>query len=210
VEDASQALVARPARICTTLVCDASGPEFLALAQFRPDSCVCVNVLEQSRMTLVPLTGMAGFSLRRADCVAGSRPSKLCMGPSTGTWRITRYRRAGIVRLAGQAVWGLRENRVSVNAVGAASGAGGLIRAHLWKRQAQSDAQIAVFDRLWRADGACGKRPFRRHSGSPAGCIDRSRMADRESCLRVSILIRFYNEFRTATRGGWSVVIRGS
>ena len=35
-----------PRRNLQTLVCDTARPEFRELAECRPDSCVCVNVLE--------------------------------------------------------------------------------------------------------------------------------------------------------------------
>jgi SAM-dependent methyltransferase len=128
-----------------TLVCDASGPEFLALAQFRPDSCVCVNVLEHIEDDAGALTAMARILAPGGLIVLLVPAFEALYGPidrNLGHYR--RYRRAGIVRLAGQAGLGIRKIRY-VNAVGLA---GWWVNAHLWKRQAQSDAQIAVFDRL--------------------------------------------------------------
>ena len=55
-----------------------------------------------------------------------------------------RYRRGGIARLAERAGLQVRKAHY-VNLIGLV---GWWVNAHVWKRQAQSDAQIAVFDRL--------------------------------------------------------------
>ena len=66
------------------------------------------------------------------------------MGRSTGTWDTT-----GGTAAAGLRGWpnrrGSRWKAGYVNSIGLA---GWWVNAHLWKREAQSDAQIAVFDRF--------------------------------------------------------------
>ena len=128
-----------------TLVCDTAWPEFRNLAQFRPDSCLCVNVLEHIEDDGVALAAMASILPAGGAIVLLVPAFEALYGPidrNLGHYR--RYRRGGIARLAEQA--GLHVRKVHyVNSIGLA---GWWVNAHVWKREAQSDGQIAVFDRL--------------------------------------------------------------
>ena len=128
-----------------TLVCDASRPEFRELARFRPDSCVCVNVLEHIEDDGGALGAMASILAPGGVIVLLVPAFEALYGPidrNLGHYR--RYRRGGIARLAERAGLQVRKAHY-VNSIGLV---GWWVNAHVWKRQAQSDAQIAVFDRL--------------------------------------------------------------
>lgn len=128
-----------------TLVCDTARPEFRELARFRPDSCVCVNVLEHIEDDAGALDAMASILAPGGVIVLLVPAFEALYGPidrNLGHYR--RYRRGGIARLAEQAGLQVRRARY-VNAIGLA---GWWVNAHAWKREAQSGAQIAVFDRF--------------------------------------------------------------
>jgi SAM-dependent methyltransferase len=128
-----------------TLVCDTARPEFRNLAQFRPDSCLCVNVLEHIEDDRQALAAMASILAPGGAVVLLVPAFEALYGPidrNLGHYR--RYRRGGIARVAGQAGLHLRKAHY-VNSIGLA---GWWMNARVWKRQAQSDAQIALFDRL--------------------------------------------------------------
>ncbi len=128
-----------------TLVCDTARPEFRELARRRPDSCVCVNVLEHIEDDSGAVDAMASILMPGGVIVLLVPAFEALYGPidrNLGHYR--RYRRGGIARLAEQA--GLRVTKAHyVNSIGLA---GWWMNAHVWKREAQSEAQIAVFDRL--------------------------------------------------------------
>ena len=128
-----------------TLVCDAARPEFRELSKLRPDSCVCVNVLEHIEDDGGALGAMASILAPGGVVVLLVPAFEALYGPidrNLGHYR--RYRRRGIARLAEQA--GLQVRKAGyVNSIGLA---GWGVNAHLWKREAQPDAQIAVFDRF--------------------------------------------------------------
>jgi SAM-dependent methyltransferase len=128
-----------------TLVCDTEAPEFRELARLRPDSCVCVNVLEHIEDDGRALASMASILERGGVIVLLVPAFEALYGPidrNLGHYR--RYRRGDIARLAGQA--GLQVLRARyVNAPGLVAW---WMNAHVWKREAQSDAQIAFFDRF--------------------------------------------------------------
>jgi SAM-dependent methyltransferase len=126
------------------LVCDAASPEFRGLARFHPDSCICVNVLEHIEEDAGALEAM-GSILTPGGVVVLLVPAFEALygriDRNLGHYR--RYRRSGIRRLAEQAGLHVQELRY-VNAIGMA---GWWVNAHLGRREAQSDGQIAIFDR---------------------------------------------------------------
>jgi SAM-dependent methyltransferase len=127
------------------LVCDTEGPEFLELARLRPDSCVCVNVLEHIERDDAALRAMASILAPGGVIVLLVPAFEALYGPidrNLGHYR--RYRRGGLARMAEQAGLHVRKAHY-VNSIGLA---GWWVNAHVLKREAQSDAQIAVFDRL--------------------------------------------------------------
>jgi|SRR5579872_459374 len=127
-----------------TLVCDVASPEFSALARFEPDSCVCLNVLEHIEddgqavrdMTSVLMPGGALILLVPAfPALYGSIDRNL------GHHR--RYTRADIARLANAASLRVRKSHY-VNLVGFF---GWWTNSHIFRREAQSERQIEIFDR---------------------------------------------------------------
>lgn len=144
-----------------TLVCETGQPEFRALARFRPDSCVCVNVLEHIQDDGAALAAMASILTPGGVIVLLVPAFEALYGPidrNLGHYR--RYRQGGIARLAEQA--GLHVSKAHyVNSVGIL---GWWVNAHVLKREAQSNVQIAIFDR-WLAPmmeqlEALGRPPF--------------------------------------------------
>jgi len=127
------------------LVCDAGTADFRGLARFRPDSMVCVNVLEHIEDDARALSEMASVLMPGGVLVLLVPAFPALYGPidrNLGHYR--RYRRAGLVALAERAGLEIRELHY-VNSVGLL---GWWVNAHVLRRQAQSDAQIAVFDRF--------------------------------------------------------------
>jgi SAM-dependent methyltransferase len=125
-------------------VCDVAGPEFRRLARFRPDSCVCLNVLEHTADDVSALQAMASVLTPGGKIVLIVPAFQALYGPidrNLGHFR--RYSRAGLVRLAPRAGLRLIRARYS-NCLGFF---GWWTNAHVLKRQAQSARQIAVFDR---------------------------------------------------------------
>jgi len=128
-----------------TLVCDTARPEFRDLAEFRPDSCLCVNVLEHIEDDAEALGAMASILTPGGVIVLLVPAFEALYGPidrNLGHYR--RYRRGAIARLAERAGLQVRKAHY-LNSIGLA---GWWMNAHVWKREAQSDRQIAVFDRL--------------------------------------------------------------
>jgi len=128
-----------------TLVSDISSPEFQALAALHPDTCLCVNVLEHIADDAAALAAMAAI-LEPGGVVVLLVPAvEARYGPidrNLGHYR--RYRRRDIERLAANS--GLAIGKLHyVNAAGLA---GWWMNAHVLRREAQSDAQIAFFDRF--------------------------------------------------------------
>lgn len=126
------------------LVSEPGAPGFASLAEYAADCCVCINVLEHIEDDVQALRAM------RAILVAGGRavlivPAlQILYGPidrSLGHYR--RYDRASLRRVAEEAGWALTKVHY-MNAVGAF---GWWVNAHILKREAQSERQIALFDR---------------------------------------------------------------
>ncbi|HUD98250.1 MAG TPA: class I SAM-dependent methyltransferase [Bryobacteraceae bacterium] len=129
------------------LTCDAGSDAFLDLARFRPDSVVCVNVLEHIEDDREALRAMASILVPGGVIVLLVPAFDALYGPidrNLGHYR--RYRRGSLARLAGLAGVEIRK----LHYVNAAGFFGWWANARLLKRQAQSDGQIAVFDR-WLA-----------------------------------------------------------
>jgi SAM-dependent methyltransferase len=126
-------------------VCDVASPEFRGLARFRPDSCVCLNVLEHTEDDLLALESMASVLEPGGRIVLIVPAFQALYGPidrNLGHFR--RYSRGALDRLAHQAGLRLCKARYS-NCLGFF---GWWMNAHVLKREAQSKHQIAVFDRF--------------------------------------------------------------
>lgn len=128
-----------------TLRGDASGPVWRELGAFHPDSYACLNVLEHIPDDRRALAGMASALARGGVIVLLLPAFDALYGPidrNLGHYR--RYTRASVRGLAGAC--GLRIRRIRF--VNLAGFFGWWINARLLKRQAQSKAQIAFFDRF--------------------------------------------------------------
>jgi SAM-dependent methyltransferase len=143
------------------MTCDVSDPAFGDLGRFRPDSCVCLNVLEHVRDDRRALEAMASILTPGGAIVLLVPAFEALFGPideRLGHFR--RYDRAGMAKLAASA--GLLTKRAYyLNAIGLL---GWWWNAHVGKRESQSDRQIAIFDRwvvpvAWRLEAAV-RPPF--------------------------------------------------
>jgi 2-polyprenyl-3-methyl-5-hydroxy-6-metoxy-1,4-benzoquinol methylase len=143
------------------LTCDTSSGAFRDLARFRPDSVVCVNVLEHIEDDAAALRDMASILIPGGIVVLLAPAFAALYGPidrNLGHYR--RYRRGSLPALAGAAGLGL----VKAHYVNAAGFFGWWVNARVLKLQAQSGGQIAVFDRclvpILSAFEAAVKPPF--------------------------------------------------
>lgn len=127
------------------LCCDAGSAAFRDLARFRPDSVVCVNVLEHIEDDSAALRAMASILAPGGAIVLLVPAFASLYGPIDGNLgHYRRYRKTSLARLAAAA--GLEVRKLHyVNLVGFF---GWWVNAHLLEREAQSDEQIALFDRL--------------------------------------------------------------
>jgi SAM-dependent methyltransferase len=124
---------------------DASDDAFLEVARFRPDSCVCLNVLEHIEDDERALRNMAAVLAPDGVVVLLVPAFPSLHGPidgNLGHWR--RYRRSGLARLAEAA--GLRLRRAHYMNI--AGFFGWWINARVLRRDTQSAGQIEVFDRF--------------------------------------------------------------
>ena len=125
-------------------VCDVGAPEFRDLARLRPDSCVCLNVLEHIEDDGAALQAMASVLVPGGVIVLMVPAFHALYGPidkNLGHHR--RYSRGSLRRLAGRV--GLRVRKIHYsNCIGFF---GWWTNAHILKREAQSERQIEVFDR---------------------------------------------------------------
>lgn len=131
-----------------TFVLDATDPDdgaFSDIAAFHPDTCVCLNALEHIEDDLRALARMRSLLVPGGVVVLLAPACQALYGPideKLGHFR--RYDRRGIRELAATA--GLRVKKLRyVNSVGFL---GWWMNAQLLRREAQSPAQIAIFDRL--------------------------------------------------------------
>lgn len=124
--------------------CDAAAAEFASLARFRPDSCVCLNVLEHIEDDAGALRGMASILVSGGVIVLLVPAFQALYGPidkNLGHYR--RYNRRSIIRLAELA--GLQMRKLHyMNFPGFF---GWWVNSHFFQRQAQSEGQIGFFDR---------------------------------------------------------------
>lgn len=125
-------------------VCDAGSRAFSALARFHPDSCVCLNVLEHIQDDGKALRDMASIVVPGGVIVLLVPAFPALYGPiDEKLGHCRRYSRESITNLAEAA--GLRVKKAHyMNAVGFF---GWWTNAHIFRREAQSAAQIDFFDR---------------------------------------------------------------
>lgn len=127
-----------------TMVCDVANPEFREVARFEPDSCVCLNMLEHTGDDCAALEAMASVLPRGGAIVLLVPAFQALYGPidrHLGHYR--RYTRGSLRSVAGRAGLEVRK-ALYMNFAGFF---GWWANAHLLKREAQSERQIAVFDR---------------------------------------------------------------
>ena len=126
------------------IACDVTAPALSDLQSFRADSCVCLNVLEHIEDDREVLRRIARVLAPGGNIILLVPAFPSLYGPidqRLGHYR--RYTRASISRLAkatGLAV----KTSYYLNAIGFF---GWWINAHILKREAQSAAQIEIFDR---------------------------------------------------------------
>jgi 2-polyprenyl-3-methyl-5-hydroxy-6-metoxy-1,4-benzoquinol methylase len=128
----------------SAFACDVQSEEFSRLTAFGADSCVCLNVLEHIADDRGALRRMASI-LRPGGAIVLLVPAFAALyGPidrNLGHYR--RYNRASLAGLA--AASGLRVKKMHyMNAVGFF---GWWANSRLFRRTAQSAAQIGIFDR---------------------------------------------------------------
>jgi len=128
-----------------TAAADACDEAFLEVARFRPDSVVCLNVLEHIEDDEGAVRNMASVTPGGGVVVLLLPAFPALFGPidrNLGHWR--RYRRGDIERLAGAG--GLRVRRARY--LNIAGFFGWWMNARVLRRDTQSAAQIATFDRV--------------------------------------------------------------
>ena len=128
-----------------TFVCDIRTPAFAELAaSYKPDSCVCLNVLEHIEDDVAALRHMAAALVPSGTIVLLVPAFPALYGAidrKLGHYR--RYRRSSVQKLAKAA--GLRIRKASyVNLLGFF---GWWANSHIFRREVQSQRQIKVFDR---------------------------------------------------------------
>lgn len=126
------------------VTCDAVNYAFSELAGFRPDSCVCLNVLEHIEDDGAAIAGMASVLAPGGVIVLILPAFPSLFGPidkNLGHYR--RYTRRSIGRLADAARLRIRRAHY-MNVCGFF---GWWANAHIFRREAQSEGQIEFFDR---------------------------------------------------------------
>ena len=114
------------------------------LAHFRPDSCVCINVLEHIDRDGDALKGMSSVLMPGGVVVLFVPAFQSLYGPiDRNLGHHHRYNRTSILRLAEAAGLGVEKIRY-VNTMGFF---GWWVNAHVLRRVTQSEAQIRFFDR---------------------------------------------------------------
>lgn len=125
--------------------CDVVDPEFSDIARLRPDSCVCLNVLEHVEDDRQALRRMASVLLPGGVIVLLLPAFGALYGPidkNLGHHR--RYKRDSITSLA--SLSGLRVKKAHyMNFTGFFAW---WVNARVLKREAQSEGQIEIFDRF--------------------------------------------------------------
>jgi len=125
-------------------VCDPLRDDFADLARLRPDSCVCLNVLEHIGDHRHALRAMASLLVPGGNVVLLVPAFQALYGPidrNLGHHR--RYSRRSLTRLAQAAGLEIRKLHY-VNAIGFFAW---WINSHVFRREAQSPRQIEIFDR---------------------------------------------------------------
>lgn len=125
-------------------VCEPSSAAFADLARFQPDSCVCLNVLEHIQDDGRALEAMASVLVPGGAMVLLVPAFQALYGSidrNLGHHR--RYRRETLAQLAHRA--GLRIEKLHY--VNAAGFFGWWMNARIFRREAQSEGQIRIFDR---------------------------------------------------------------
>ena len=128
----------------TAVVEDATAPEFAAMARFGADSCLCANVLEHIWEDRKALVAMVEAIAPGGAVVLLVPAFQALYGPidaNVGHYR--RYSRRALVALAESA-------RLRIEAVRYANLPGLIgwwVNARLFRREVQSEGQIAFFDR---------------------------------------------------------------
>jgi SAM-dependent methyltransferase len=127
-----------------TVLCDAAAPEFRSVAQFAPDSCVCLNVLEHIAEDTAALRNMAEI-LPAGGTVVLLVPAfpALYGAIDRNLGHFRRYTLRALIAAASRA--GLVPRRLRY--VNLAGWFGWWWNARVARREAQSEAQIAVYDR---------------------------------------------------------------
>jgi len=125
-------------------VCEPSSGAFADLARWRPDTCICLNVLEHIEDDARALAAMASVLVPGGAIVLLAPAFQALYGPIDRNLRhYRRYSRESVARLA--QVTGLVIRTLHyVNAIGFL---GWWMNAHVFRREAQSAAQIRIFDR---------------------------------------------------------------
>ncbi|MGH9663337.1 MAG: class I SAM-dependent methyltransferase [Bryobacteraceae bacterium] len=131
-----------------TFVLDAMNPDdaaFSGVAAFQPDSCVCLNALEHIEDDYRALARMRSLVVPGGVVVLLVPAFQALYGPTDkNLGHFRRYSRLSIRDLASAA--GLRMRKLHyVNSIGFF---GWWVNARLLRHEAQSAAQIAIFDRL--------------------------------------------------------------
>jgi SAM-dependent methyltransferase len=139
------AMVERRCPRAHALQMDAGSEAVLELARFEPDSCVILNVLEHIEDDAGTLRRLASILPEGGRIVLLVPAFAALFGPidrNLGHYR--RYSRRSLTTLAGEAGLLIRKMHY-VNALGFF---GWWVNARVLKREAQSERQIEVFDRL--------------------------------------------------------------
>lgn len=140
------------------LVCGLHDPEFLELARFHPDSCVCLNVLEHVEDDDAAVRALASVLVPGGVIVLLVPAFQALYGPidqNLGHYR--RYDRDAIRLLARGA--GLRIRKLDYsNFIGFF---GWWINARLLRLEAQSRTQIEIFDRFLAPAASAVERVIR-------------------------------------------------
>lgn len=124
-------------------VCDPSSRAFEDLGRFRPDSCVCLNVLEHIEDDLAALQSMSSVLIPGGVIVLLVPAFPSLYGPIDKNLRhYRRYTRRSILELATAAQLRVRKLHY-LNAIGFF---GWWANAHIFRRTEQSALEIKIFD----------------------------------------------------------------
>ena len=127
------------------MVGDAADTAFRELARFKPDSCLCVNVLEHVSDDRAALENMCSTLMPGGVIVLIVPAFPALYGPiDRNLGHCRRYTRRTLKQVARAAGLSIRK----MHYVNAAGFFGWWINAHLLKLTAQSPAQIGFFDRF--------------------------------------------------------------